>query len=390
MRDVERGVSARMAATLNGRQLPLGSASLRSRRLSSRPGDLPGPLYVHGGVAPTTVSAVVFRPEGLEHRHDLDRTALELLLQENQPVWLRLKGLGDRGLVEEVLTRVEVPEPLQRALVETPQRCRVDALGSALLIVMHRLAGSSANRMISEQVGLVLLNRVLVSVEEVPRPVAFPELTHWLEQLQPPPSAADLDDILFFLVDEVLDEVLPLLEDMAEQLDELEDSSLRRPSPKVLRRAYEVRTGLRQVRSLIWPLRNQLFVLIRQSQRVLDKGAVRGFREVNSHVEVLFETAELLRHQCDGVTGTYMASISNRMNQVMKMLTIVQSIFVPLTFIAGVYGMNFNPETSPWNMPELNWRYGYLGCLLVMVVVASIQITLLWRRGWFQDWTGTR
>jgi magnesium transporter len=78
------------------------------------------------------------------------------------------------------------------------------------------------------------------------------------------------------------------------------------------------------------------------------------------------------------------------MNQVMKMLTIVQSIFVPLTFIAGVYGMNFNPETSPWNMPELNWRYGYLGCLLVMVVVASIQITLLWRRGWFQDWTGTR
>lgn len=77
--------------------------------------------------------------------------------------------------------------------------------------------------MISEQVGLVLLNRVLVSVEEVPRPVAFPELTHWLEQLQPPPGAADLDDILFFLVDEVLDEVLPLLEDMAEQLDELED-----------------------------------------------------------------------------------------------------------------------------------------------------------------------
>lgn len=115
----------------------------------------------------------------------------------------------------------------------------------------------------------------------------------------------------------------------------------------MLRRAYEVRTGLRQVRSLIWPLRNQLFVLIRQSQRVLDKGAVRGFREVNSHVEVLFDVAELLRHQCDGVTATYMASISNRMNQVMKMLTIVQSIFVPLTFIAGVYGMNFNPETSP-------------------------------------------
>jgi magnesium transporter len=111
---------------------------------------------------------------------------------------------------------------------------------------------------------------------------------------------------------------------------------------------------------------------------------------VSSHVDVIFETAELLRHQCDGVTTSYMASISNRMNQVMKMLTIISSIFVPLTFIAGVYGMNFNPEKSPWNMPELNAYFGYPLCIAFMLIVAAIQIGMLWRRGWFQDWTGTR
>jgi len=362
---------------------------LKSRRLPERPGDLPGQLYVHGGIAPTTMSVVVFRPMGVEHCHHIDLGGLERLLLEGCPLWVRLKGLGDRSFMEQVLSRLEVPEPMYLPLVEAPQRTRVDSLGQALLIVMHRLSGSGANRLISEQVGLVLLRQVLLTVEEVPRPVAFPELTHWLEQLQPPPCTSDIDDILFFLVDEVLDEVLPLLEDMAEQLDELEEAALRRPSPKVLRKAYEVRSNLRQVRGMIWPLRSQLIVLIRQSHRLLDKGAVRGFREVQSHVDVLFETAELLRHQCDGVTDSYMASISNRMNQVMKVLTIISSIFVPLTFIAGVYGMNFNPDKSPWNMPELEWPFGYVLCLAFMALVAGFQVWLLWRRGWFQDWTGS-
>ena len=369
--------------------MQLSSGVLKARRLPERPGDLPGQLYVHGGIAPTTMSVVVFRPMGVEHCHHIDLGGLERLLLEGCPLWVRLKGLGDRSFMEQVLCRLEVPEPMYLPLVEAPQRTRVDSLGQALLIVMHRLSGSGANRLISEQVGLVLLRQVLLTVEEVPRPVAFPELTHWLEQLQPPPCTSDIDDILFFLVDEVLDEVLPLLEDMAEQLDELEEAALRRPSPKVLRKAYEVRSNLRQVRGMIWPLRSQLIVLIRQSHRLLDKGAVRGFREVQSHVDVLFETAELLRHQCDGVTDSYMASISNRMNQVMKVLTIISSIFVPLTFIAGVYGMNFNPDKSPWNMPELEWPFGYVLCLVFMALVAGFQVWLLWRRGWFQDWTGS-
>lgn len=386
---MERGLSSQLGSNPLGCQLQLSSGVLKSRRLPERPGDLPGQLYVHGGIAPTTMSVVVFRPMGVEHCHHIDLGGLGRLLQEGCPLWVRLKGLGDRSFMEQVLSRLEVPEPMYLPLVEAPQRTRVDSLGQALLIVMHRLSGSGANRLISEQVGLVLLRQVLLTVEEVPRPVAFPELTHWLEQLQPPPCTSDIDDILFFLVDEVLDEVLPLLEDMAEQLDELEEAALRRPSPKVLRKAYEVRSNLRQVRGMIWPLRSQLIVLIRQSHRLLDKGAVRGFREVQSHVDVLFETAELLRHQCDGVTDSYMASISNRMNQVMKVLTIISSIFVPLTFIAGVYGMNFNPDKSPWNMPELEWPFGYVLCLAFMALVAGFQVWLLWRRGWFQDWTGT-
>ena len=387
---MQQGIISNLSNSAKGRRLRLSSGALKPHRLSERPGDFPGPLFVHGGIAPTRLDALVFHPDGLQRHDNLDLERLEDLKQGEDPLWLRVKGLGDPFLIERALTLLEIPAELHAALVETPQRTRVDALGESLQVVTHRFEMGASCNLISEQVGIVLKSNLVLTVEEVPRSLAFPELTHWMEQLQPPPGYGELDDIFFFLVDEVLDQMLPLLEQVADQLDYLEETALRRPTPMILRQAYEIRSILRHVRAMIWPLRSQLIVLMRQNKRILDRGAIRGFREVNTHVEVVFETAELLRRQCDGVTTSYMASISNRMNQVMKVLTIISSIFVPLTFIAGVYGMNFNPETSPWNMPELDAYYGYPICIAFMLAISLLQLYWLWKRGWFQDWTGIR
>ena len=372
------------------RQVRRSSDAVKPRRLSERPGDLPGPLFVHGGLAPTGLSALLFRPDGVSTHLDLTLEQLQDLLQQGEPLWVRIKGLGSPGLLAQVMSMLRVPDDLQPVLVETPQRTRVDAVGDVLQVVTHRLSMGASGRVISEQVGVVLMPNLVLTVEEVPRRVAFPEFTEWLVKLPESPDRALLDDIFFFLLDEVLDEVLPLLEDLAEELDQLEEASLRRPTPRLLRQAYDIRSDLRRVRTVVWPLRSQLIVLIRQGKRLLDREAVRGFREVSTHVDVVFETAEVLRHQCDGVTASYMASISNRMNQVMKVLTVISSIFVPLTFIAGVYGMNFDPEVSPWNMPELEWPYGYVLCMVAMGLISLTQVLWFRRQGWFQDWTGMR
>jgi magnesium transporter len=372
------------------RQVRRSSNAVKPRRLSERPGDLPGPLFVHGGLAPTGLSALLFRPDGVSTHLDLTLEQLQDLLQQGEPLWVRIKGLGSPGLLAQVMSMLRVPDDLQPVLVETPQRTRVDAVGDVLQVVTHRLSMGASGRVISEQVGVVLMPNLVLTVEEVPRRMAFPEFTEWLVKLPDSPDRALLDDIFFFLLDEVLDEVLPLLEDLAEELDQLEEASLRRPTPRLLRQAYDIRSDLRRVRTVVWPLRSQLIVLIRQGKRLLDREAVRGFREVSTHVDVVFETAEVLRHQCDGVTASYMASISNRMNQVMKVLTVISSIFVPLTFIAGVYGMNFDPEVSPWNMPELEWPYGYVLCMVAMGLISLTQVLWFRRQGWFQDWTGMR
>ena len=372
------------------RQVRRSSYAVKPRRLSERPGDLPGPLFVHGGLAPTGLSALLFAAEGVSTHLELSLEQLQDLLQRDQPLWVRLKGLGSPALLATVMSTLQVPEDLHAVLVETPQRTRVDAVGDVLQVVTHRLSMGSGGRVISEQVGVVLMPNVVLTVEEVPRRVAFPEFTDWLVKLPESPDRSLLDDMFFFLLDEVLDEVLPLLEDLAEELDQLEEASLRRPTPRLLRQAYDIRSDLRRVRTVVWPLRSQLIVLIRQGKRLLDREALRGFREVSTHVDVAFETAEVLRHQCDGVTASYMASISNRMNQVMKVLTVISSIFVPLTFIAGVYGMNFDPEVSPWNMPEIEAPYGYVICIAVMALISLTQVLWFRRQGWFQDWTGMR
>ena len=372
------------------RQVRRSSYAVKPRRLSERPGDLPGPLFVHGGLAPTGLSALLFAAEGVSTHLELSLEQLQDLLQRDQPLWVRLKGLGSPALLATVMSTLQVPEDLHAVLVETPQRTRVDAVGDVLQVVTHRLSMGAGGRVISEQVGVVLMPNVVLTVEEVPRRVAFPEFTDWLVKLPESPDRSLLDDMFFFLLDEVLDEVLPLLEDLAEELDQLEEASLRRPTPRLLRQAYDIRSDLRRVRTVVWPLRSQLIVLIRQGKRLLDREALRGFREVSTHVDVAFETAEVLRHQCDGVTASYMASISNRMNQVMKVLTVISSIFVPLTFIAGVYGMNFDPEVSPWNMPEIEAPYGYVICIAVMALISLTQVLWFRRQGWFQDWTGMR
>ena len=141
---------------------------------------------------------------------------------------------------------LRVPDDLQPVLVETPQRTRVDAVGDVLQVVTHRLSMGASGRVISEQVGVVLMPNLVLTVEEVPRRMAFPEFTEWLVKLPDSPDRALLDDIFFFLLDEVLDEVLPLLEDLAEELDQLEEASLRRPTPRLLRQAYDIRSDLRR------------------------------------------------------------------------------------------------------------------------------------------------
>ena len=359
--------------------------ALNSHLLEERPANLPSQLYVHGGRRPTSFSVVIFEPSGPRFESLTTLAQFEQIAQLGVPLWLRVMGLWDTDLIRASLAALAVPEILLPPLLEVPQRPRVDCLGEALLVVLHQLSfARDPSHLLSAQVGFLLLPNLLVTVEEAPTGEAFPALTHWLVGKLGAVEHRDLDDILHFLVDELLDALFPMLEQINNRLDDLEEVVLRDPKPKHLNRTFLYRSHLRTIRNQIWPLRHQIHLLLRQQQQLLGPEALGGFQEMGEIVAMLFDSTDLLRSQCDAITQAYGASIGNRMNQIMKTLTILTSIFAPLTFIAGIYGMNFE------FMPELRWRHGYAACLVIMTIVATVQAFWLWRRGWFRDWTAPK
>lgn len=365
--------------------LRITPGALTSQLLDYRPGDMPTELYLSGGQCLTSVDLICFEDKGATKHKNIQISDLQTYLKAGKSLWLRIQGLKDQDLVQSVLDTLKVPSVLQIPLVQVPQRPQVDCLNSALLVVVHRLGFStSVGRLVSDQVGLLLLPSLLITVEETQSPEPFPELTEWILSEESDVSKADLDDVLHFLIDDILDNLFPILETISHRLDALEESVLRRPKPKLLSRTFMYRSNLRTIRTQIWPLRHQIQILLRERQSLLGRDALIGFQEMSELVQLLYENCEMLRNQCDAITQAYSVGIGNRMNQVMKTLTIMTSIFAPLTFIAGIYGMNFV------NMPELKWRYGYFLVLAVMLIVACMQIFWLCRRGWFQDWTGQK
>ena len=359
--------------------------ALRSRRLEERPASLPTALYVSGGRPASRFSAVVFHAHGPRVVPFDSADALTALFNEGVPLWVRVNGLGDPQHVQTVLEPLQIPPDLLPLMLELPQQPRVAGLDGAVLVVLHRLGfAHDPSHLLSTQLGLLLLPGVLVSFDESPYCQHVADVTAWLERQECELEQRDLDDILHYLIDGVLDELFPMLEQIAVRLDDLESATLRRPKPKLLTRTFQFRSNLRTIRTQIWPLRHQIRVLLRQRQQLLGPEALGGFREMAELVELLFEHIGLLRGQCDAITQAYAAGVGNRMNQVMKTLTILTSIFAPLTFVAGIYGMNFE------YMPELKSRFGYEYSLVLMAVIALVQVIWLWRRGWFEDWTMPR
>ncbi len=196
------------------------------------------------------------------------------------------------------------------------------------------------------------------------------------------------DYLAYALWDAIIDGFFPVLEIYGEKIEDLEDEVIFNPSNQSLAAVYQIKRELLALRRAIWPQRNALNTLIRDGSSVINPEILVFLRDCYDHTVQIIDIIETYRELASSLTDIYLSAISNKMNEVMKLLTVISSIFIPLTFIVGVYGMNFDTD-SPWNMPELGWYWGYPLCWALMLTTAAGLVYFFWRRGWFNNFSNT-
>ncbi len=297
--------------------------------------------------------------------------------------WIDVDGTGDPQIIQS-LGRVFGLHPLViEDIVNVHQRAKVEQYADQLFLVA-RMAGSPPDHD-TEQLGLILGTNFVLTFQEGRPGDPFDPVRERIRKAAGRIRAAGPDYLAYCLLDAVVDGYFPGLEDAGERLEALEDEILAQPGRATFHRVHDLKRELLALRRAVWPLREAIGGLIREQSTLIRDETRLYLRDCYDHVVRIIDFVETYRELGSDLTDLYLSSVSQRMTEVMKVLTIIATIFIPLTFIAGVYGMNFHTDKSPWNMPELEWYLGYPFALLLMAVVAAGLLAYFWSRGWMRS-----
>jgi magnesium transporter len=294
--------------------------------------------------------------------------------------WINVDGLADLGVVRALAEKYRLHPLAVEDVLHVPQRPKVQAYEEdggyqARLFIIARELQLREGQLHTEQVSLFVGHRTVLTFQETPGDVWNPIR----QRIRTPGSALRQNDASFLaysLIDAIVDEAFPILEHFGDRLEDLEDVVLQRPSPDVIQEIHRLKRELLLVRRAMWPMREVLSKMQRDPHECFSDVTRTYMRDVYDHAVQAIDIVETYREVAGGLTETYMTAISVRMNEVMKLLTIIGTIFIPLTFLAGVYGMNFE------HLPEFKWRLGYPMFWLVSLATALGMLGWFRRRGW--------
>lgn len=352
------------------------------------PGSLPGTLNIEADAPPPTIVLIDYSEASATRIHVEAPEDCAPYLDSESVSWVDVKGLGSEDVLQR-LGKVFSLHPLMlEDVVNVPQRPKVDEYEDQLLIIARMVTlKESGQGFISEQVSLILGRHYLLTVQEEPDYDCFGPVRDRIRQGKGTIRRHGADYLAYTLLDAIIDGFFPVLEAYGEDLEELEDEVVSNPSRQTLEKIHALKRQLLYLRRSIWPQRDAINALIRDGSDLISEEVRIYLRDCYDHTVQVLDMVETYRELASSLMDVYLSSVSNKMNEVMKLLTVISTIFIPLTFIAGIYGMNFNTAKSPWNMPELDWYWGYPLCLALMAIVAGGLVIFFWKRGWFENFS---
>jgi magnesium transporter len=346
----------------------------------------PGTIEIEKDAPITQLELIDFTKEKVVYLTPLNATECERYLDSDSTSWVDVSGLGSEHILKDVGRVFKLHPLVLEDVINVPQRPKIEEYNDQLLVIMQMVMNKKDDQGFwLEQVSFILGKNYLLTVQEEPNYDCFDNVRERIHKNKGTIRSQKADYLAYALWDAVIDGYFPVLEAYGERIDDLEDQVVLSPNNNTLQQIYTIKRELLALRRAIWPQRDALNSLLRDHSNLISKNVRVYLKDCYDHIVQIIDIIEIYRELASGLMDVYLSSVSNKMNEIMKFLTVVSSIFIPLTFIAGVYGMNFKTEISPLNMPELNWYWGYpFFWLLIIVLVVSL-IFFFWKKGWFEN-----
>jgi magnesium transporter len=342
--------------------------------LGKKSGQMPGELLHVGRVYGQEATVKVYQYNAENLRVTEVKKIEDITTDPSMVTWVNIIGIHDTDLIEEIGRRFSVHHLLLEDVVNTNHRPKQEEYENYLYIVLKSF-DQDPTTLDTEQISIIVGDNLVISFQEKASDL-FALIISRIVEGKGRLRRAGADYLAYGLIDLIVDNYFVVLEAIGEKIEDLEERLIYQPGPDALTEIHKLKRQMLYLRKALWPLREIIGTLSRgESPRIKDTTYIY-LRDVYDHTIQIIDTLETYRDIVSGMLDIYLSSISNRMNQIMKVLTIISTVFIPLTFIVGLYGMNFK------YMPELEWEWGYPAVLVVMILI-SIAMTVYFRtRKW--------
>lgn len=347
------------------------------RKRHPQVGAAPGTLVIPEDAPHPRIRQILYSGEGFQS----DRDILDLDELEAAPAagvsWVDIQGFGDERLLVELAEVYGLHPLLLEDVVNVPQRAKVELHDDNLLIVLRMVRVNEDAEITVEQIGIVLGEDYVLTFQERYGDVFDPirkRITAGHRRFR----EKGADYLAYSIADSVIDHYYPALELIGERLEDLEEEAVAYPTTAVLQKIHYMKNRLLNLRRALWPQREALHSMVWETNTLVGEEVRLYLRDTYDHCVQTTEVIEMYRDMMSGMLNTYLSSMANRTNEVMRVLTIVSTIFIPMSFLAGVYGMNFV------DMPEVHWAYGYPMFWSLAFMLAIGMLIFFGRKGWLQ------
>ncbi|MFC4351594.1 magnesium/cobalt transporter CorA [Fodinicurvata halophila] len=353
---------------------------IRHRLRKPPPGSPPGTLVQPEGLAaPMQVRVLCYGAESLHEQPCDDLVEALEWIGTSEMTWIEVRGLDDVDSLRRMTDRLGLHGLILEDIVHLHQRPKADPYDDHLFIATQAL--QQGETVETQQISMIVGNGYLISFRNALDEHIEPVLNR-LRAGQEHIRRNGADYLAYALLDTVIDSFFPVLESYGETLEDLESEVLGLNEEDGMQRIHALKRELLMLRRAVWPQRELVNSLLHPETPFITRNTRVYLRDCYDHALQLIDMIEVYRELSGGLLETHLAATSARANEVMKVLTVIATIFLPLSWIAGIYGMNFDPDVSPLNMPELRWFFGYPFAWLLMLGTAAALLIFFHRKGW--------